>query len=132
MAARASRVLLVIGVIGVCAAPVLARQSESTGQDIVYASGNGVSSPQPIKQVDPVYTKAALKAKIEGTVRLGGVVEPDGSLGRLKILKSLDTVYGLDQSALDAAKQWKFEPGKKDGKPVPVQIELEMEFRLQR
>ena len=48
----------------------------------------------------------------------------------MRISKSLDPEYGLDQQAMDAAKQWKFTPGMKDGKAVDVQVTIEMRFAL--
>ena len=98
----------------------------------VYQIGNGVSSPVPIKQVDPQYPEEAKQAKIEGVVWLDGVVQINGTLQDIKVVKSLDTVYGLDQAAIDAAKRWTFTPGKIDGKPVLVQVRLELEFRLHK
>jgi TonB family protein len=109
--------------------PALGQQSSD---EPIYGPGQGgVTFPVPIKQIDPEYTDAAKKAKIQGEVKIEGVVEPDGSLDQLKILQSLDTVYGLDQASLDAAGKWKFAPGKKDGKPVRVRVQIMMEFRLQ-
>ena len=52
----------------------------------------------------------------------------DGSIGDVKVTRSLDA--GLDQEAIKAVKQWRFEPGIKDGKPVPVRVALEMTFSL--
>jgi periplasmic protein TonB len=58
------------------------------------------------------------------------VVLSDGTVGDVKVARSLDTKYGLDQQALDAAKQWVFKPGTKDGEPVAVQVSLELTFAL--
>ena len=94
----------------------------------VYKPGNGVSAPILVKEVKPQYTPEAKKAKIEGSVTLECVVETDGAVGDVHVTKSLDP--GLDREAIKAAKQWRFEPGTKDGKPVPVLITLEMTFTL--
>jgi TonB family protein len=56
------------------------------------------------------------------------VVNTDGTIGDVEVTTSLDA--GLDQEAIKAVKQWRFEPGTKDGKPVPVLITLEMTFTL--
>jgi protein TonB len=96
----------------------------------VYAPGNGVSMPVVIKQVDPQYTSEAMRAKVQGVVTLDAVVQPTGQLSDLKVRKSLDRTYGLDQAAIDAAKQWRFTPCRKDGRPVPCTVQLELEFRL--
>jgi protein TonB len=102
----------------------------ATQQDQVYEVGNGVSPPQVIKQVDPQYTPAARAAKITGEVHLKVVVEADGSVDRITVTRSLDKKYGLDDEAIKAAKQWRFGPAKKDGKPVAVWVSLQLEFRL--
>ena len=96
----------------------------------VYRSGNGVTSPRVTHEQKPLYTAAGLERHIEGSVLLACVVRPDGTVGDVKVSRSLDPVYGLDTSAMDAAKQWTFEPGTKDGKPVPVLIAVEMTFTI--
>ena len=56
---------------------------------------------------------------------------PNGTVGDVRIMKSLDKQYGLDQEALAAAKKWLFRPGTdKDGKPIPVIVTIILEFRL--
>ena len=94
----------------------------------VYKPGNGVSAPVVVKEVKPQYTAKAKRAGIQGIVVLECVVETDGSVGEVNVTKSLDEE--LDQQAVNAARQWRFEPGKKDGKAVRVRITLEMTFSL--
>ncbi len=97
----------------------------------VYRPGDtGVTLPELVSQVQPEYTRAAMKAGIQGSVILEGVVEPDGSLGYLRVVQSLDEQYGLDMQALHAAGRWKFKPGLREGTPVPVLIALDVTFRL--
>jgi len=96
----------------------------------VYEMGNGVSEPVPIKSVQPTYTSEAMRAKIQGEVWLDAIVEPDGTLTILKVAKSLDRQFGLDQAAQEAAKQWRFKPGQKDGQNVRVKVQMILEFRL--
>jgi TonB family protein len=95
-----------------------------------YQPGNGVSWPTVIAQYDPQYTSEAMRAKVQGIVKLAAVVEPNGLVTDIKITKSLDRMYGLDQAAIDAAKKWRFNPCKKDNRAVPCSIEMELEFRL--
>lgn len=90
----------------------------------------GVTLPSPLVEVKPVYNPAAMQAGIEGTVLMDTVVLADGSVGDVKIVRSLDTMYGLDQAAIDAMKQWRFRPGMKDGSPVRVAVNVEMTFTL--
>jgi TonB family protein len=95
-----------------------------------YAPGSGVSDPQLIKEVRPNYTSEAMRAKIQGQVELEAVVEPNGTITRVRVIKSLDKQFGLDAEAMIAAKKWLFRPGYKDGKPVAVLVTLILEFRL--
>jgi TonB family protein len=77
----------------------------------------------------PHYTQAARDAKAEGTVLLEAIVRKNGSIDSFKVLRSLG--YGLDESALNTIKKdWKFEPGTRNGKPVDVKIVVETSFRL--
>jgi TonB family protein len=96
----------------------------------VYEPGNGVSLPRVTKEVKPDYTNEAKAQRIEGTVLLDVVVLTDGSVGDVKVTRSLDSVNGLDASAVKAMKQWQFAPGTKDGKAVAVRIAVEMNFAL--
>jgi TonB family protein len=58
------------------------------------------------------------------------IVMPDGSVGNVHIIKSLDSTFGLDQEAVATIKKWRFKPGMLRGQPVPVQIVIEMSFTL--
>ncbi len=76
------------------------------------------------------HTEEAQDAKIQGTVLLDCVVLPDGTVGDVQVIRSLDSVHGLDTEAAQAVKQWTFEPGIKDGVPVAVRVQVEMSFTL--
>ena len=95
-----------------------------------YRPGNGVQLPQPIKEVKPQYTADAMRAKVQGTVLLECVVLPDGSVGSVEVVRSLDSTFGLDQEAIKAAKQWRFRPGTRFGEPVAVLVTIELTFTL--
>lgn len=95
-----------------------------------YRPGNGVTEPRLVRDVKPQYTSDAMRAKIQGVVWLECIVQPDGSVAQVNVVKSLDPVFGLDQEAVKAAKQWKFVPGLRNGQPVPVYITIEMTFTL--
>jgi TonB family protein len=97
-----------------------------------HVGENGVTAPQVKKQVRPPYTEDAMREKIEGVVLMSGVVNLDGRLTNVQVIKSLDSIYGLDNQAVKAAKQWRFIPGKKDNKPVNVFITIEMTFTLSK
>jgi len=83
-----------------------------------------------IHQVQANYTKEARDRKIQGSVLVQCVVQPDGSVGTATVVRSLDARFGLDEEAIKAAKQWRFEPGTRDGKPVPVPVTIELTFTL--
>jgi len=99
-------------------------------QETIYTPGDGVSLPKVVKKVDATYTQEAKDAHIEGTVELSTVVRGDGTVGDVKVTRSLDTTYGLDGQAVAAMKQWTFEPGTKDGKAVAVRVAVLMTFTL--
>jgi len=96
----------------------------------VYAPGNGVSVPVVVTKVNPDYTSDAKRAHIEGIVLLESVVLQDGTVGQVSVIRSLDSTFGLDQQAVAAMKRWRFQPGTKDGKPVAVRVQIEMNFTL--
>lgn len=96
----------------------------------VRAHDEGVTLPRVLREVKPQYTAAAMKAKIQGTVLLECTVETNGTVSNATILRSLDSVYGLDEEAIRAAKAWRFAPGHRNGQPVPVIITLELTFIL--
>lgn len=86
--------------------------------------------PRLLREVKPQYTADAMRAKIQGTVLLECVVNTDGTVGRIDVLRSLDRNFGLDQEAVKAARQWRFAPGVRQGQAVPVLITIELTFTL--
>jgi periplasmic protein TonB len=95
-----------------------------------YRPGSGVSSPTLVSQVKPQYTTEAMRAKIQGKVWLEVVVMPDGRPGDIKVARSLDRTFGLDEEAMKAMRLWRFRPGMRQGAAVPTIIVVEMEFSL--
>jgi protein TonB len=71
-----------------------------------------------------------MRAKIEGEVVIEAVVLSDGTVGGVKIAKSLDALYGLDEQAVRSVKQWVFKPGRKDGQPVAVRVQITCAFTM--
>jgi TonB family protein len=100
----------------------------TAGPDGVYVPGNGVSTPTVVHKVEAVYSEEALAAKFSGAVVLQIVVTADGSVRNPQVIKSLG--LGLDRNAVEAVVQWRFSPGMKDGSPVPVEVKIEVDFRL--
>jgi len=93
-----------------------------------YRVGPGITPPKVLQKVEPSYTEEARAEKIAGTVLLYVVIDANGLATDLKLLKSVG--FGLDEKAVEAVTQWRFQPGTKDGVPVPVQATIEVNFRL--
>lgn len=96
----------------------------------VFRPGADVTLPKQVKTIYPRFTPDAVLAKVQGLVGMEAVVLPDGTVGEVRVVRSLDKRYGLDDEAVKALKQWQFTPGKKDGVSVPVVIEVEMSFSV--
>jgi TonB family protein len=92
------------------------------------ANADGTTAPKLIHKVDADYTREARDAGISGDVTLALEIGEDGTVRDVRVKQSLDK--GLDQNAVAAARQWKFEPGKKDGQPVPVEATVVIRFAL--
>jgi TonB family protein len=93
----------------------------------VYRPGGSVSAPRLIKEVKPTYTVQALRNRIQGTVVLEAVVTPDGCATDIRVVTSLDR-GGLDDEAIAAVAQWRFEPGRLAGAPVNVIVTIMVDF----
>jgi periplasmic protein TonB len=94
----------------------------------VYRVGGGVTAPRLIYGPEPEFSEEARKAKYQGTVVLWLVVGPDGRTHDIRVQQSLG--MGLDEKAIEAILLWTFEPGRKNGIPVAVQVDVEINFRL--
>jgi len=92
--------------------------------------GNGVLPPRIRQKVEPQYTADAMRAQIHGTVLVSAVVLPDGSVSDVRVIRSLDRTFGLDGRAIEAVRQWRFFPGTRHGEPVPVLVNIELEFNV--
>jgi TonB family protein len=97
----------------------------------VPRGGGGAMHPVLLREVRPRYTAHAMRARIQGVVELDAVVLPDGRVGAVRIVRSLDRTFGLDQEAIEAARQWRFLPGRRGGEPVAVPVRIELTFTLQ-
>lgn len=102
------------------------------GGGLVVDQGPGVVAPVLIAEVKPNYTVEAMRAKLQGTVLLEAVVLADGTIDarRIRILRSLDRSFGLDEQAVRAVKQWRFRPGTYQGRPAAVRVAVELTFTL--
>ncbi len=91
--------------------------------------GGDVKPPEKIVFPSPQYTEIARKARIQGVVIVEAIIDKEGNVTNVKVLKGLP--MGLDQSAVDAVKRWKFKPATLNGKPVAVIYNLTVNFQLQ-
>jgi periplasmic protein TonB len=94
----------------------------------VFKVGGGISAPQAVSTPDPEYTEEARNAKTQGTCILWLIVDDKGRPRNIRVVRGLG--FGLDAKAVQAVQQWRFEPAMKDGKPVNVQISVEVGFHL--
>src|SRR5690606_18446233 len=93
--------------------------------------GSGIDPPVVIREVRPEYTAEAMRAKITGVVWLEAIIGADGSVGDVRVTRSLDRIYGLGQESIKAARQWVFRPATdRTGKPVAILVTLQIEFAL--
>jgi TonB family protein len=94
----------------------------------VLKPGSGLEIPRPTREVKPHYSRDAMRRKVLGDVWFECIVLPDGSVGPVLVVKSLDSQ--LDGEAVRAARQWRFIPGRYLGKPVSVLVTISMTFKL--
>jgi TonB family protein len=116
--------LLAIGLLTI-SRPALAQDAPQ-----VYKPGDGVTAPRLLREVKPFYSPEAMRAGTTGRVKLECVVRPDGTVTEIRVTESLSPV--LDEEATRALKQWMFSPGLREGKAVPVLVEIEMTFSMAR
>lgn len=94
----------------------------------IFHVGDGVSAPRPIFTPEPEFSEEARKAKYQGVVVLNIIVGTDGRVHTPRVVRSLG--MGLDEKAIEGVKTWKFDPSKKDGRPVAVEMNIEVAFNL--
>jgi TonB family protein len=93
-----------------------------------YQPGSGIDPPTLVREVRPAYTDEARRQAIEGDVVLEIVVRNDGSVGNVRVRRTLGA--GLEQKAIDAVRQWRFIPAKRRGTAVDVVVDVSVEFKL--
>jgi TonB family protein len=92
----------------------------------VYDLGQGITPPRVIHEVSPKPDPGEKGFRISGVVLIGLVVSSQGLPVSVHVIKSVDK--DIDQSAIDAVQQWRFEPARKDDKPVAVRVTVEIRF----
>jgi TonB family protein len=93
-----------------------------------YRPGSGITPPRLLKEVRPEYTEEARQRSLEGEVILEIVVRRDGSVGEVRVLQGLGA--GLNERAVQAVRQWRFTPARRQNAPVDVVVEVAVDFRL--
>jgi protein TonB len=93
-----------------------------------YRPGAGITPPELLREVKPVYSEEARRRGVEGDVVLEVVVRADGNVGAVRVVRGLGA--GLDARAADAVRQWRFLPARRHGSPVDVLVEVAVEFKL--
>jgi protein TonB len=93
-----------------------------------YRPGSGIEPPRLLREVKAEYTEEARRRSLSGDVLLEIVVRSDGSVGDVRLLRGLGA--GLDQRAVQAVRQWRFDPARRRGAPVDVLVEVAVEFIL--
>ena len=107
----------------------LATAPRAEYDDIQNTSTPGISAPAVIKRIEPQYTAEARQARAAGTVILQVVIQTNGTADILKVVKPLPS--GLTESALEAIRQWRFRPAVRQGKEIPIAINIEVGFNLE-
>ena len=121
--------LCLIAVSGVQVSAVSALRLPRQSDTVYKLTDPGVKAPVLIHEVKPEYTEDAKKRRVQGTVEMEEVITTDGDVrDDVRVIKSLDP--DLDAQAIKAARQWRFRPGTKDGKPVNVIVSVDMTFTL--
>lgn len=104
------------------------KNNKDAPQSKVYEPGGDVKPPKLVHYVEPDFSPKSKEAFVEGTVKISTVVTTDGVPTGLHVTSGLNAEE--DRTAVEAVKQWKFEPGTKDGQPVNVKVAVEVSFHL--
>jgi TonB family protein len=90
----------------------------------------GISAPMVIKRVVPQYTDEAKQERVVGTVILQTVIQTNGTADIVKVVKPMP--FGLTESALEALQEWRFMPAVRNGKEIPVAVNIEIAFNIEQ
>lgn len=108
--------------------PAVASPATGTTISPLRRIGGGVSSPIVVHTVTPQFSEQARKEKVGGTVLVNLIVDAHGQPQNVHILRGVG--MGLDEQALIAVKQYRFKPAIEGGKPVPVELNVEVNFQI--
>jgi TonB family protein len=93
-----------------------------------YRPGSGITPPRLLREVKAIYSEEARRRGLTGGVLLEIVIKRDGSVGDVSVVRGLGA--GLEQRAIEAVRQWRFDPARRQGAPVDVIVEVAVEFTL--
>src|SRR5438477_10072099 len=99
-------------------------QLKGVGDEPILRVGHGVTAPRPLNAPDPEYSEEARRAGLQGKCVLSLIVNSEGKPEDVRVSRSIG--MGLDEKSIEALRNWTFEPARKDGKPVAVQISVVM------
>lgn len=102
--------------------------SDNVREDQVRRVGGSVSAPQMVHLVPPEYSEQARTEKFVGQVVVGLIVDTDGLPQNVHVVRGVG--HGLDEKALEAVRQYRFRPAMENGKPVPVRVNVEVNFQI--
>jgi TonB family protein len=94
----------------------------------VYRPGGDVKAPKVVHYVEPSFSNASKEAFVDGVVKLKTTVTPEGLPSDIEVTRGLNAEE--DRNAVDAVKQWRFQPGTKAGEAVHVRVSIEIAFHL--
>jgi periplasmic protein TonB len=106
----------------------LSVSAQTPANEPVYDQGNGVTQPRVAKSVTVGYSTEAMRRKLSGAIKLRCIVSNDGTTRDVELVRGLERQ--MDEKAVAALKQWRFEPGQREGKPVAVRITVDMTFTM--
>lgn len=89
--------------------------------------GGDIREPQKTVHVNPIYPEIAKQARVSGVVILEAIIDPNGNVTNLSVLRSIPL---LDQAAMDAVRQWRYQPTLLNGVPVPIVMTVTVQFNL--
>jgi len=90
--------------------------------------GGDIQPPQKTRDASPLYPDIARQARVQGIVILEAIIDPQGNVTNVRVLRSIPL---LDQAAIDAVRKWKYEPTLLNGVPVPIVMTVTVNFSLQ-
>jgi TonB family protein len=99
-----------------------------TTEKVFHAGESGVTPPKVVSRWEPIFPPAARNEALQGTVGLRAIVDSAGRVREIKVVHPVGK--GLDESAIEAVKNWRFKPATKDGVAVPVEVYIEVDFHL--